>query len=50
MTVLILPDEIEFDGNILREMKNPIIWCHEGTPTAEKVERFKLKHKFIERE
>ena len=50
VTVLILPDEIEFDGSILREMKNPIIWCHEGTPTAEKVERFKLKHKFIERE
>jgi len=50
VTVLILPDEIEFDRNILREMKNPIIWCHEGTSTAGRVEWYRMKHKFIERE
>ena len=50
VTALILPDEIDFDRNVLREMKNPMVWCREGTPTAEKVTAFKLKHKFIEGE
>ena len=50
VTMFILPDEIDFDGNVLREMHNPVVWCHEGTPTAEKVLEYKFKHKFTEKE
>ena len=50
VTIFILPDEIDFDGNVLREMSNPIIRCREGTLTAYTAMAYGLKHKFIEKE